>query len=103
MNDHFQEVQLLEYVLVVYLVLNVLAFLAYGSDKRRARKGKERTPEATLLLWAVVAAPGAYLGMKAFHHKTRKTKFLLVPVLALLHFIAIVWVVLPYMRPYLHM
>lgn len=89
-------------MLVAYILLNILAFLAYGSDKRRARKGKGRTPEATLLLWAVVAAPGAYMGMKMFHHKTRKTKFLLVPLLMLLHFIAIVWFALPYVRPYLH-
>lgn len=95
--------QLLEYLLIIYVILNVLAFLSYGSDKRRARKGKERTPEATLLLWAVVAAPGAYFGMKAFHHKTRKTKFLLVPLLMLLHFIMIVWFILPYVRPYLHL
>jgi len=95
-------VELLVYALGAYVVLNFLAFLAYGSDKRRARKGKERTPEATLILWAVVAAPGAYLGMRLFHHKTRKTKFILVPLLMLVHFVLIVWFVLPYARPYLH-
>ncbi|OPY31868.1 MAG: hypothetical protein A4E32_01472 [Methanomassiliicoccales archaeon PtaU1.Bin124] len=78
-------------LLLAYLLLNVLAFIIYGSDKRRARKGRERTPEATLLLWALVAAPGSYLGMKFFHHKTRKTKFLIVPILAVVHIIVIAW------------
>jgi len=41
--------------------------------------------------------------MKVFHHKTRKAKFMLVPIFMLLHFILIVWFILPYLRPYLHM
>jgi uncharacterized membrane protein YsdA (DUF1294 family) len=94
-------VQLLEYLIIFYVVLNLIAFLVYGSDKRRARKGKERTPEATLLLWALVGAFGAYLGMRFFHHKTRKTKFILVPLMALLHFVVILWFALPYLKGYL--
>ena len=89
--------QLIYILLLVYLLLNLMAFIAYGSDKRRARKGKERTPEATLLLWAVVGAIGAYLGMKFFHHKTRKTKFILVPVLAVVHIVLLAWVLWKYL------
>lgn len=57
-------------------VVNVVAFIVYGIDKYRARNGKWRIPEATLLMLAVVGGSvGAWLGMKAWHHKTRHGKF----------------------------
>lgn len=57
-------------------VVNVVAFIVYGIDKYRARNGKWRIPEATLLMLAVVGGSvGAWLGMKAWHHKTRHRKF----------------------------
>ena len=53
-------------------VVNAVAFIVYGIDKYRARNGKWRIPEATLLMLAVVGGSvGAWLGMKAWHHKTR--------------------------------
>jgi uncharacterized membrane protein YsdA (DUF1294 family) len=65
-------------VIVALLVLNLAVMLLYRHDKVRARKGGRRVPESTLL-WAALAAPfGAACGMRAFHHKTRHRKFLLV-------------------------
>lgn len=57
-------------------VVNAVAFIVYGIDKYRARNAKWRIPEATLLMLAVVGGSvGAWLGMKAWHHKTRHMKF----------------------------
>ena len=57
-------------------VVNAVAFIVYGIDKYRARNGKWRIPEATLLMLAVVGGSvGAGRGMKAWHHKTRPRKF----------------------------
>ena len=57
-------------------VVNAVAFIMYGIDKYRARNAKWRIPEATLLMLAVVGGSvGAWLGMKAWHHKTRHGKF----------------------------
>lgn len=57
-------------------VVNAVAFIVYGIDKYRARNGKWRIPEATLLMLAVVGGSvGAWLGMKAWHHKIRHRKF----------------------------
>lgn len=57
-------------------VVNAVAFIVYGIDKYRARNGKWRIPEATLLMLAVVGGSvGAWLGMKEWHHKTRHRKF----------------------------
>lgn len=56
---------------------SLLAFVAAWADKRAARAGKGRVPEATLLLLALVGgSPGLVLAMLAFRHKTRKTSFL---------------------------
>ncbi len=82
-------------VAVYYLIgINVLAFLAYGLDKWKARRDKWRVPEATLLLLAVLGGSvGALLGMCVFHHKTKHVKFafglplILLAQLALAYFI----------------
>lgn len=64
-------------VLLYYLiVINIVTFLVYGVDKFKAKKGKWRIPEVTLLLLAVVGGSvGAWLGMKVWHHKTLHKKF----------------------------
>lgn len=70
-------------------VVNAVAFIMYGIDKYRARNAKWRIPEATLLMLAVVGGSvGAWLGMKAWHHKTRHRKFLYgVPAILLLQIV----------------
>ncbi len=71
-------------MLIVYyeLMINAVAFAAYGIDKYRAQKNRYRIPEATLIGLAVIGgALGALFGMKIFHHKTLKPKFLAVPIL----------------------
>ena len=64
-------------IVIYYLIgINLLTFLAYGLDKWKARKGKWRIPEATLILLAVFGGSvGALLGMSVFHHKTKHKKF----------------------------
>ncbi|MDE6151920.1 MAG: DUF1294 domain-containing protein, partial [Prevotella sp.] len=63
-------------IMCYLLTLNVVAFIVYGIDKYKARKGKWRISEATLLLMAVIGGSiGAWIGMKAWHHKTLHKKF----------------------------
>jgi uncharacterized membrane protein YsdA (DUF1294 family) len=58
------------------IVVSVFAFLAYGSDKRRAESGRWRVPESTLQLIALFGGwPGAYLGQRYFRHKISKLSF----------------------------
>lgn len=63
---------------VLWLVLNLLVFVLYGMDKRRARKELWRVPERKLLLgmW-LGGGVGAWLGMRAFRHKTKQRTFAL--------------------------
>lgn len=58
------------------LLVNGITFLAYGWDKKKAKRKQWRIPEHTLLFLAFAGgAGGGLLGMWSFHHKTRKLKF----------------------------
>lgn len=72
-------------LLAAVCVFSALAFLLMGVDKRKARAGKSRISERTLILFAVLfGGIGAYLGMEIFRHKTRKAPFpWLLPLFAL--------------------
>ena len=65
--------------LSLYLVvINVVTFVVYGIDKRRAIKGKWRISEKALIMLAVCGGSiGAWIGMQVFRHKTKHLKFTL--------------------------
>ncbi len=63
-------------ILIYLIAINVVTFFLYGIDKWKARRSKWRISEATLLGLAVIGGSiGAWLGMKAWHHKTMHKKF----------------------------
>jgi len=64
-------------VLLIYLLLiNAVGFAIMLADKRRARKKLWRIPEATLMTVALLGgSAGCLIGMRVFHHKTKKPKF----------------------------
>ena len=64
------------YIVGSLIIINLITFLLYGIDKLKAKKGKWRISEATLLLLAVIGGSiGAWLGIKILHHKTLHKKF----------------------------
>jgi uncharacterized membrane protein YsdA (DUF1294 family) len=75
------EIFLLELFLVA---VNIAALAVFGIDKLRSKKGGWRIRESRLLLLAFFGPFGAYVGMLLFRHKTRKIKFLLVPIFLLI-------------------
>ena len=63
-------------ILYYLLAINIATFLLYGIDKYKAKKGRWRISEATLLLMAVIGGSiGAWAGMRLWHHKTMHKKF----------------------------
>ena len=63
-------------ILGYLLAINIATFFLYGIDKYKAKKGRWRISEATLLLMAVVGGSiGAWTGMRLWHHKTKHKKF----------------------------
>ncbi|TCI54163.1 MULTISPECIES: DUF1294 domain-containing protein [Exiguobacterium] len=77
----------MELLLLYYIVTNLLAFMSFFIDKRRAKSGAWRISEQTLLILVWIGgAFGAYVAMRLFRHKTLKPKFRIgVPVAILVH------------------
>lgn len=83
-------------LIALYLaIMNLIAFVAMGVDKRRARRHQWRIRERTLLLLAALGGSvGAWAGMAVFHHKTRHNRFRFgVPALLLVQLALGIWLV----------
>ena len=66
----------MEEIICYLLAVNIVTFFLYGIDKYKAKKGKWRIPEATLLTMAAIGGSiGAWVGMRLWHHKTMHKKF----------------------------
>lgn len=79
---------------VIYLIaINIIAFAAFGIDKYKALHKKWRIPESTLILLAALGGScGAFIAMKAFHHKTKHPKFYIcVPMFIIIHLAIIIY------------
>lgn len=61
---------------LLIMPLSFITFVILGYDKLQAKNNGWRIPEKVLLLMGVFGgAIGGLLGMKVFHHKTRKNYF----------------------------
>ena len=66
----------MEEIICFLLAINIATFLLYGIDKYKAKKGRWRISEATLLTMAAIGGSiGAWAGMRLWHHKTMHKKF----------------------------
>jgi uncharacterized membrane protein YsdA (DUF1294 family) len=62
-----------------YLLMSIVAFIAYALDKSAAKNNRWRTPESTLHLLGLLGGwPGALLAQRWLRHKSKKTAFLVV-------------------------
>ena len=67
---------MMKIILGYLLAINIATFFLYGIDKYKAKKGRWRISEATLLMMAVIGGCiGAWAGMRLWHHKTMHKKF----------------------------
>ena len=65
-------------VIIYLVVINLIGLLIMYVDKRKAKYGRWRIPERTLLLVALLGGSiGTIAGMYLFRHKTQKLKFVL--------------------------
>ncbi len=63
-------------ILVLYVALSLLTFLAYALDKSAAKRGAWRTPESTLHLFSLAGGwPGALIAQQKLRHKSKKESF----------------------------
>ncbi|EHQ34486.1 DUF1294 domain-containing protein [Methanoplanus limicola] len=92
-----QTSDLSRYLLLIYIIINIISFFLFAYDKRRAKKEAWRIKESTLLASAFFGPFGAYSAMKIFRHKTQKKKFYLVPTFLLIHLSLIAMIIAGYL------
>lgn len=82
-------------VSIALIKINVITFCIYGIDKRKAIQKQWRIPEKTLLGLALIGGSiGAIVGMRSFHHKTKKPLFSVgVPIIIIIQVIVVVLLV----------
>ncbi|MCQ1528328.1 DUF1294 domain-containing protein [Lutispora saccharofermentans] len=75
-------------LLIYFLIINIIGYTIMGFDKSKSRRDRWRISEKSLLTIAFLGgALGMLLGMKTFHHKTKKRKFQIgIPILLILNF-----------------
>lgn len=93
-------------VIAIYVVVSLVAFLAYALDKSAAIQKRWRTPEGTLLFIGLACGwPGALLAQQLLRHKTSKPSFVaafwLTVLLNVAGFIGLHAVRLPLLLPWL--
>ena len=83
-------------VLLYLIIINAAGFLLMLADKRKARRGVWRIPEATLIGTAALGGSiGVLSGMCLVRHKTRHLKFILgVPLILFVQLALVIWFVL---------
>ena len=67
----------MDYYFLIYLgLINLITFIIYGLDKRKAKKRKLRYSESFLIGLAVLGGSvGAIIAVYFFRHKTKHKKF----------------------------
>ncbi|MCD7739246.1 MAG: DUF1294 domain-containing protein [Lachnospiraceae bacterium] len=83
-------------ILIYFAIVTLVAFVLMGIDKRKAKKGAFRIPEASLFLSALLGGSiGSVAGMLVFHHKTNHWYFqAFMPLITLLQVTALLTVLL---------
>ena len=72
------------------LSINILAFFIYGLDKYNAIHKNYRISEYSLFIISIFGGCiGSVLGMRVFHHKTKKLSFWIVNILSL-----VIWILI---------
>lgn len=73
-----EEIFTIQNIIIYLIAINLITFLVMWLDKRKAKKGRWRIPENTLLLFVLLGGGiGGIVGMYVFHHKTQKAKFVI--------------------------
>ena len=76
-----------EFLIIYFIFINLLSFILFAADKRKAKNKAYRIRESLLLFTAFIGgAFGALISMILFRHKTQKIKFtLFVPLFLIAH------------------
>lgn len=83
---------------VYYLIgINIITFLLYGLDKIQAINHHQRISENTLLNFSIFGGCFlGFIGMKLFHHKTKKKVFNLVNIVMIIIYSLLLYYIYKY-------
>lgn len=83
------------YIILYFILINLIGVLAMALDKYKAEKGKWRISEKTLFLITILGGGvGTLFGMYKFRHKTKKMYFVIgFPTILILEIILIIWMI----------
>lgn len=77
-----------------YIAINIVLFVLMAVDKVKARRNEWRIKEATLFICALLGGGiGGFLGMKLFHHKTKKWYFHVIYAIGIVIHLVLIWCV----------
>ena len=63
-------------VVGLYILMSLIAFIAYAIDKSAAQNGRWRIQESTLHMFSLIGGwPGAFFAQTKLRHKSRKEEF----------------------------
>jgi len=85
--------ELLKYLIIYLIIINLTGFIAMAIDKRKAKKGEWRIKEGSLFMITLLGGGiGTIGGMYAFRHKTKKLKFTVgLPTILIVEIILIIY------------
>lgn len=88
--------EILKYVIIYFIVINIVGFIAMFIDKRRAKKGDWRIKEGALFMITLLGGGiGTICGMYTFRHKTKKLKFTIgLPTIFLMEVVLIIYLII---------
>ncbi len=84
-----------EILLLSYLfVINIISFILFAIDKRRAKRKEWRISESALLISSFIGgSTGALISMVIFKHKLSKKRFyILVPIFIVFNKLITIWI-----------
>lgn len=83
----------IKYILIYFILINLLAFIMFWFDKRAAQNSQWRISEKALIIVSMLGGTvGSLVSMNVFRHKTKKIKFILgIPIILVLQIAFIIY------------
>ena len=89
------------FIAVYFIIMNIITFILYFSDKQKAIKHRWRISETILIAFSLAGGSiGAFTAMKLFRHKTKHLKFKIsIPFAVILHILLFIVIINKIIKP----
>ena len=95
----FYQIFTVQNIVIYFIAINIIAFLAMLVDKKKAKKGSWRIKESTLFTLVLLGGGiGGIAGMYTFRHKTKKLYFTIgFPVILICEIVLVIYAVIKFL------